>query len=1081
MVLAKPWERPYADAMPQHRVFVSDSFPVLQEALVTAVRAVKEAEPLAPMTVVTTSAPLAVRLRRAIARAGKGHFALRVCTLADFAREVAEDSLLDEGRRRLPSLAAPLLMKGLLDEVEPENYFAPLASLPGFSPVLLATLHDLAHANVSPQLLRDFLQRAPQGELSRHKVESLTALYERYERVIEERRVYDDHVIVERAITLLEAETSPTPLFWYGFYDFTALQRRLVAAAVQGRDTLLFFPWRVGEAYAHAISTLTWLTNLGFQVAPLVSAPGEEKKLTRLQSRLFEERQDTPVVVMRKADQSVIFLSAPGESQEAREIGRLILDFVKTHGVRFHEIGVLLRDATRYGQLLTETLLGLDIPCFLQGGLPLSSTLAGQRLLLLCQVLREDYARARVIEFISSVEPPFRSLLNEPLSFARFAQWELFSVQAGIVKGAQVWRERLSRLLAEQEEQRNEEDEDVISDQRSLQAFLEFMEGFLAASEQPQQTNSWQGWSEFFLNLMRRYLTPTEHTPEVEEALLNLVELDLLGKSISFEESLKGVAAALQATTAPVGALDSEGVFIGDVFSARGLQFRAVIIPGLVDGVFPRLVRQDPLLLDQERQYVAEFLSCELRQRRGLNEAEQLLFMLAIQGAREWVVFSYPRAEQGGSLARTPSFYLLRVLEALTGELASFADLRDWERRAPLLPSVLGPPNEAMDVIEYHILSAGHALASGDPTPLGYVPVLSPFFAGAFHAVRQRWHTEQLTPFDGMIEKVDVRERLQQYLFPSGLRLSASALETYARCPFRYFLTAVLRLGQLEEPEQILSLQPRDRGALLHNILHEFFTHAREVGWLPLARKDKAAVQQLMRRVAEQQFVHFSRRGATGFSLLWEIEQERMLERLFAFLEREWEIGETFLPAAFEVRFGAEELQANDLPSSPLFPDGPVRLRLETGDALTLRGRIDRIDLSVDQQRARIVDYKTGKRITGRFAGGMALQLPLYLYAARSLWPEKEWESAAYAYLDRERKSDSLLFTSTNWESALVTLRGIVTKLTTSLRAGCFAATPDECFPCPFPLICGGQSERRAVRKQHDSRLELLRQVRTIA
>jgi hypothetical protein len=88
-------------------------------------------------------------------------------------------------------------------------------------------------------------------------------------------------------------------------------------------------------------------------------------------------------------------------------------------------------------------------------------------------------------------------------------------------------------------------------------------------------------------------------------------------------------------------------------------------------------------------------LSRERRQRRGLHEAEQLLFVLAIHSASEQVILSYPRSEQNGETASTPSFYLLRVLEALTGAPATFADLREWEHRAPLFPVSFGPPSEA--------------------------------------------------------------------------------------------------------------------------------------------------------------------------------------------------------------------------------------------------------------------------------------------------------------------------------------------------------------------------------------------------
>ncbi|MGE0683377.1 MAG: PD-(D/E)XK nuclease family protein, partial [Candidatus Binatia bacterium] len=882
----------------------------------------------------------------------------------------------------------------------------------------------------------------------------------------------------ERAIEALQSEALRSPLFVYGFYDFTPLQRRLIAAAVADRDALVFFPWRPGNAYECTTPTLTWLANMGFQTIPLERGLNKEENLARLQTGLFEERPPARPATPNKADQSILFLSAPGKIQEAREVGRVIFHLVQTHRVRFHEIGIFLRDPGTYGPLFVDTFQGLGIPTFLHGGLSLIRTQAGQRFLLLCQVLLEDYARSRVVEFIRGAEPPLSALLGEQATAARFTQWESFSVQAGIVKGAQAWRDRLARLMKDQSD--DEDDETRLIDRQALQALLAFMDGFLTASEQRPQFDSWRGWTDFVLRLMSQYVSLTEHTGEVEEVLLGLTELDLLEEAISFAEWTRNAVVALTSATVAVGALDKEGVFIGDLLAARGLQFRAVIIPGLVEGSFPRMVRQDPFLLDQERQYLSEISSHELRQRRHLSETEQLLFVLAVQSAREWVVFSYPYAEHGGDLLQTPSFFLLRALEALSGTPTSFADLREWERRAPLLPTVLGPPNEAVDLIEYHLLSAAHALASGDSTSLGYLALCSPFFSTAFHATRQRGDAERLTAFDGMIEDEGVKEKLQQALFPAGLRLSASALETYARCPFRYFLSTVLGLNQFTEPEQILTVRPRERGALLHEILHDFFTRARGAGELSFTREHKTALQHLLSAVTEEHFHKFTTSGATGFPLLWEIEQERLRERLAAFLERECETGGEFLPAAFEVHFGADASEEKAEHSRSLFPDGPVRLPLGDGEEIALRGRIDRIDLSLDQRRARIVDYKTGKPIRGRFAGGTALQLPLYLYAAHALWPEKTWESAVYLYIERERKADLPVFTAANWESSFATLNAVVTKLLHSLRIGCFTMTPETCFPCPFPLICGGAAARRAARKQQDLRLEALHWVRAV-
>src|SRR5713101_5037248 len=889
--------------MPQQRLFVSDSFAVLQDAFVTAVQALKTADPLAPLTVLAPGNLLALRLRRAVAWAGQGHVGLQVFTLIDFAREVAENTRTQEGQQPLLPLAAQLIVKKLLSEVEPNNYFAPLATQPRFPQALLATITDLKQAGVQPQQLRTFVAHTRQGEISRHKLDSLATLYDRYTRFLTEHGFYDSDDLLERAAVLLETHSSTFPLFLYGFYDFTPLQRRLIAAALKERDVLAFFPWRAGVAYEYATPALTSLTGLGLQYTPLAVTEKQENSLTRVQSYLFEDRPSRLSPSAPRPDSSVTLISAPGESREAREIARVILELVRAHGLRFHEIGVLLRAPAAYGPLLSEVLTGLGIPCFLSGGLPLIRTQAGQSLHLLCQVLAENYARSRVVEFLGAAAPPFTNLLSELAEYARPARWEAFSIEAGIVRGAGEWRERLSRLEASH---RADGGEDAnAEDQQVLRACITFMHEFLTTSESVPRVNTWRGWAEQILRLFRAYVSPTAHTAQVEEELRRLGQLDLLSEQISIGEWCKVVAAALSAATVEAGAFGTDGVFIGDLLNTAGVQFRAVIVPGLVEGGFPRTLRQDPLLLDAERQHLGETLACELPQRGRLSEAERVLFTLTTWSASERLVLTYPRLNQVSGHSQVPSFYLLRVIEALSGQPASFTDLEDWCVRAPLAPLYAGPPSKAMDTLEFHLASVDQALAEGDPAPLGYLPVVAPFFSRALHAAHQRWDAPRLTAFDGVIEDESVRAVLHRHLFPAGMVLSTSALETYARCPFRYFLSAVLGLTPQEDPERVLTLQPRDRGALLHDILYDFFTRLRAAGRLPLATQDQTELARLLAQVAEEHFQAFARTKATGFPLLWEVEQERMQERLGMLLKREGEAGSDFFPAAFEARFGA--------------------------------------------------------------------------------------------------------------------------------------------------------------------------------
>ena len=784
--------------MPQRRVFVTDAFGVLQDACIAAVQAVQTAQPLSPLTILVPHDSLAEHLRQAIARAGRGHLGVRFFSLTDFARECAEDRLTRHGWRPLPQLAGPLIMKQLLAQLGPEHLFGGLADQPGFPASVLATLAECKDAGISADHLQTFVPRARLTGAYRAKIESLATLYHHYQRFLTERRLYDEQDLLDQAA--FECDAPP------------------VAAALQDRDGLVFFPWRAGQAYASATPTLSWLRSLGLTYTPLARAA--ESELSRLHQSLFEEA--LPRAASAGAvSPSVRCLAAPSDSREAREISRTVLSLVRDHQLRFSEIGIVLRDPDRYGRLLTETFDNLDIPSWLSSGLPLLHTAAGQALHLLCRMLVEDYAPDRVFEFLTVSRPP--DAMARP---AQLDRWQALVRQAGIVGGVTAWQDGLARLeTAYRAEARSSNQ--AAAELSVVRACRAFMRGLFAMAEQRPSQLSWHAWADYSLRLYRTYSSPTSYTDQIEALVLDLAQLDLIGShqrsaeagdpnrfnmsSPSLEDWATAVSRAL-ATPHPTGQTD--GVFIGDLATARGRRFRAVIIPGMLDGGFPRSPRQDPLLLDAERQHLAETLGCELAQRGQRNEEERLLFCLATQTAVEHLILSYPSHDRPSSRPQLPSWYLLRVLEALRGRVQTFADLEAWSQRVPLAPVYAGPVQQAQDSLEFHLATVEQALAGGDMAALGYLPLALPAFSAARQAVGQRLDSPRLTAFDGLLEAPQARHRLRQ-LFPTGVCVSPSALEPYARCPFQYFLSQVLGLTPRDETEGLAGLSPRQRGLLL--------------------------------------------------------------------------------------------------------------------------------------------------------------------------------------------------------------------------------------------------------------------------
>ena len=154
--------------------------------------------------------------------------------------------------------------------------------------------------------------------------------------------------------------------------------------------------------------------------------------LARVQSVLFAEGAPGRPA---KLDDSVRFLSSPGESLEAVEIARLVLDEA-ARGVRFQEMAVLLHEPGAYTAHLASAFDRAGIPAFFVDGFPRIDP-AARALGLLLDLTEADLDRAQVAEFLTTARIPYRAFLGEDARISP-ARWDRLSARAGIVSGLDV-------------------------------------------------------------------------------------------------------------------------------------------------------------------------------------------------------------------------------------------------------------------------------------------------------------------------------------------------------------------------------------------------------------------------------------------------------------------------------------------------------------------------------------------------------------------------------------------------------------------------------------------------------------------
>jgi ATP-dependent helicase/nuclease subunit B len=242
-----------------------------------------------------------------------------------------------------------------------------------------------------------------------------------------------------------------------------------------------------------------------------------------------------------------------------------------------------------------------------------------------------------------------------------------------------------------------------------------------------------------------------------------------------------------------------------------------------------------------------------------------------------------------------------------------------------------------------------------------------------------RTDTTEDSPFAGSIYdslKEDDRNWLNDLKFR---QYSVSQLETYAKCPYKYFAERILRLEEIDDPTE--EVEALEMGSLLHNIFYEFYRELfdKKIILYQSSEGEFNFARELLFSIAEKKISEANFRSPLSF-----YEREKILglnnkkesSILYEFLKQERSQSDGFIPEFLEVSFG--RIDKEDMPDA-------IK-NLKAGD-VAIRGKIDRVDLNSQSKEFRVIDYKLGgkKPTNDELETGVSLQLPLYMYAAKEL------------------------------------------------------------------------------------------------
>lgn len=778
---------------------------------------------------------------------------------------------------------------------------------------------------------------------------------------------------------------------------------------------------------------------------------------------------------------------APNAHEELRWVTRRIVERAEERGTPFHKMAILYRVDNPYATLIPAELTLAGIPVAGPDRATLGDTAAGRTLTGLLSLSGGELGRAELMAWLTGCPVKAGGAGRAGFSPSR---WDRLTKKAGIVGGLGEWRSRLTsyeRSLAEEADRREQDGETTQGRVDGMRAeaaeareALSFVEKLAKRLSSPGSDRPWQEYCEWALRLLDTYLSSETRGLEemvardgldkVRRRVDELAVADKVTAGTTLGEFRRAVEDSLKAPVGHLG-VTGEGVFVSSLAAASGMSFDALWMVGMIEGKMPPAVRPDPLLREPDLRGTGGRSRME---RQAAADRYDYLSALAGSHAR---TLSYPAVDAASGARAYPSRWFLEQATALEGRPVHTSDIGDLMDRPWLtfvesgVHALAGAGEGALaDTHDYNLARLLKWQNSGR-VPAHHPLALDGPLARAARMGRRR-RLRRLTEFDGNLSSAAATSRFRENLDRSAV--SATSLESWAACPFRYFLGHVLRLDMVETPEEIMTISPLERGSLVHKILERFIRDAEGKGHLP-APGEGWGMQSRGRimEIASEEFAAAEARGVTGKRTLWKLEKQDIEADLDTFLEEDAQVrsehGSTSIRV--EAAFG--------------FAGVPqAGLELTDGTRIGFRGMADRLDMSADGSSVLVIDYKTGSARSYRelerdvIDRGKRLQLGIYSLAARNIEPAAERVRAAYWFATAR---GGFQFAPHSYldmgdERANRRFREGVSTIVEGIRRGLFPANPgrqdrgrgSNCRFCDFDSLCPARRDEFWEAKRAD-------------
>jgi ATP-dependent helicase/nuclease subunit B len=748
-----------------------------------------------------------------------------------------------------------------------------------------------------------------------------------------------------------------------GFDEFTAPEVEIINSASELNGVELFVAFDYYKynpaVFSHLNSCHDRLAEKGFKEVKDISPATHSKFLNIVRESLSiksHEKKESSF------NNSITKMEALSREEEVELIAKEIKKLLLNDKVEPEKICIVFNLIGNYSAIIRDRFHVYGIPFNLTDRFSLSTSPPVKALLGLLEILENDFYFKNIFRafsggFMGKMDVDISNLLK-------------VSIELKIVSGFDNWLNRLKAVIAEvssSDEQTNNSEEKIQSYQKAindLEKIYTFIKPFavkLTSDEFQKNILSLIYRLDFPANILNAPSDIAENDAIAFNSFIKIIDeiTNLIQLEYGSEEKLPlhFYLNQLRTTSAfaryNIPEKPGYGVQITTLNEIRGLSFDYLFIGGLSDGDLP--TRFTPEI----------FFSGSFAREEVQHQVEQrYLFYQALCTWKKKLYLSYPQTD--GRRDMVQSSFLQDFNSLFNTKKVSREDFKNEIYSREELLELLGKFSSEQrkelqlpEEINIDIDSINRAIE------IDKKRIEEPFGESEF------------TGFVSENISDELKTKLSQI---SQGEFSATQLESYAKCPYKYFVENILRLETIAEPME--ELEAFEYGSLIHSILYEFYTKLRETGIVLSGCIDEEfnSAEELLFKIAERRFDELNLNPEFSFyerEKLLGINGKRTQSLLYKFLEEERKNSDGYLPEYFEMSFG----NVKEEKFSKKFKEGVI------AGSVKLKGKIDRIDINEKEKTLKVIDYKLGgaKPTAEDLLTGISLQLPLYLFAAKEL------------------------------------------------------------------------------------------------